>query len=181
MLGFLGGKLGVSIVGQARGNYFEGHLTARGSGGNPYIILSDFELCENYVYEYNEPNKNSWTKMWIPILPKTGKWSEEELNPTDAQALIYSKNIHKEEQLEPRLSVPTLQGMVTNRIDSIDSKAHDLLKKSYPKTDFDKCIIFEEGRTPYSRGSIFLMGAGSAVCLLGGIGFLVIGLARGKR
>ena len=164
------------------------NLIARGPEGNANLILSDFVLCENYVYEYNGPNKNSWTKMWIPVLPETGStFTEEELTPRDVKILIYSTSIRNEQQLETRLSVPKLQGMVTNRIDSIDRKAHDLLKKSYPNTDFDKCLIFQEGRTAISprvvvlRGFVFLMGAGSAVSLLGGIAFLVVGIVRGTK
>src|SRR5439155_21347296 len=51
------------------------NLIARGPDSNPNIILTDFALCDNFVYE----TKNGrWNKAWVPII------SREELPPGQA-------------------------------------------------------------------------------------------------
>jgi hypothetical protein len=69
-------------------------------------------------------------------------------------------------ELENRLNKPKVQGMVTNRITSLDSKIRTLLQQSYPKTDFDKCLIIQEDRTPFNRSLVFAMGGGAILSLL---------------
>jgi len=43
-------------------------LIARGAEGNPNIILKDYELCDNFVYETK--GGTSWTHVWVPIVPR---------------------------------------------------------------------------------------------------------------
>ena len=44
------------------------NLIARGPDGNPNIILTDFVLCDNYVYKTR--GTAFWTNAWIPVVPR---------------------------------------------------------------------------------------------------------------
>jgi hypothetical protein len=63
--------------------------------------------------------------------------------------------------------------LVTNRISSLEKEIRQLLEQNYPGTDFDACLIIQEGRKPYSRVGLFAQGAGSALALLAAIGLFV--------
>jgi hypothetical protein len=150
-------------------------LIARGPDGNGHILLTDFVPCDNFVHEFEEKNKDRWTSVWIPVIPA------EDANPADkgppkasnVQALIFSIQIHNLEDIRSRLGKPKVQALVTNRIKSLDSKSRSLLQKEYPGTDFDKCLIIQEGRTPFSRSIVYLMGGGALVAFLADGGLLL--------
>lgn len=152
-------------------------LIARGPGGNAHILLTQFALCDNLVHQFKENNKSVWTHVWIPVVPveeaiAVGKGP---LMPNNVKALFFSINIKNTSELEARLSKPKVQALVTNRIASLESKIRTLLQQSYPSTDFDKCLIIQEGRTPFSRETVYLFGAGAVASLLVAVGLLVVG------
>jgi hypothetical protein len=168
-------------------------LIARGPDGNPNIILKDFELLDdNLVYEYDEklgPN-SSWTKVWVPVVPPgaapPGQPGGFPFNPQpqrqigQVQALIYSTHVHGQAEIRPRCGVPKLRAMVTNRVQSLGSEEKKLLQEGYPGTDFNKCLIIEEGREPASAGFLVLLFGGGLLLLAGGAGLLVIPWLLGK-
>ncbi|MBV9123450.1 MAG: hypothetical protein JO112_08845, partial [Planctomycetes bacterium] len=43
-------------------------LIARGPEGNPNIILKDFVLRKNYVYQ---TRNGSWDGAWVPVAPRS--------------------------------------------------------------------------------------------------------------
>ena len=62
----------------------------------------------------------------------------------------------------------TVQGMVVNEIESLDSEEKRILSESYPGIDFDRCTIFEHGRKPKGMGMIAAyIGGGGLLALLG--------------
>jgi hypothetical protein len=144
------------------------NLIARGPDGNAHIILTDFALCDNMVHQTNDNNQNVWTHVWIPVVPIDEFHPDVKVpvTPRSVKALIFSTNIRNAVEVETRLNKPSIQGMVTNRISSLESKIRALLQQSYPDTDFDKCLIIQEGRTPSSAGLVFLTGAGALLALL---------------
>jgi hypothetical protein len=140
-------------------------LIARGADGNPNIVLTNYRLCDNYVYEGPGSGSTvigSWTKIFVPIVPPDGDPFTK--NP---QALIHSTRVKKVEDFA-MLQTTQLRGMVTNRITSLDSKERNLLLQVYPNINFDRCIIFQEGREPKGSDTILLI-------LLGGGGLTVAG------
>jgi len=60
----------------------------------------------------------------------------------------------------------------------LSTEHKDLLKGSYPETDFEKCWIFEAGREPGGFFKIILIFIGAAVLLLGGAAGLIVGLKQ---
>src|SRR5262249_18214666 len=44
------------------------NLINRGPNGNPNIILTDFSIFEDYVYQ-KKLVSGRWTKVWVPIVP----------------------------------------------------------------------------------------------------------------
>ncbi|MBI3410383.1 MAG: hypothetical protein HY040_18755 [Planctomycetes bacterium] len=156
-------------------------LIERGPSGNAHILLTDFVLCDNLVHQYKGTNKDSWTHLWIPVVPidEVNLAAKAPLNPNNVKALFFSINIRNNVELESRLNKPKVQALVTNQITSLESKIRNLLQQSYPGTDFDKCLIIQEGRTPFSRGIVYLFGGGAALSLLTGIGLFFVAW-RGK-
>jgi hypothetical protein len=157
-------------------------LLARGAAGNAYIIVTDFELCDNLVHQFNERSKENWTHIWIPIVPadEVNRNDKAPLIPKNVKALFFSTKIRNEAELEAKLNQPKVQGMVTNRITSLETKIRNLLQQSYPETNFDTCLIIQEGRTPFSRGIVYLFGAGAAVVLIAGLAVLFIAWRKGS-
>ena len=162
-------------------------LIARGPEGNSHIILTEFETCADCVYQYRKKSK-TWEKVWIPIIPK----STEQVVPEDegkkadvpgrppapgtVKAILVSKNVSNEAEMDTKLSnQPRLQGMVTNTIDKLGYSEKKLLGESYRSTDFTKCIIFEEGRTPAGSMKVYLLWAGGAALIIIGIGCFIYG------
>jgi hypothetical protein len=169
-------------------------LIARGPDKNNNIILKDFQLSDNFVHEYDEklgPN-SSWTKVWIPAYVPGGAPPAQQrpgafpFNPQPQpqpagpiQAIIYSTHVHNEADIQTRCAVPRLRAMVTNRIQSLGSEEKKLLQQSYPGTNFDKCLIIEEGREPASAGFLLLLFGGGLLLIVAGAGVLFVPMMFG--
>jgi phage FluMu protein Com len=155
-------------------------LIARGPDGNPYVRVSQFVLCPNYVNQFNTKNPGVWTHVWIPAVPldevKFGP-NKEPITPNNVKILFFSTSIRNEQELGNRLAREKVEGLVNTRT-SLSSETRRLLQQSYGGIDLDKCIILQEGRTPFSRGLIYLMGGGAIIFLLVGTGLLILAFAR---
>ncbi|HZZ28149.1 MAG TPA: hypothetical protein VFE46_09110 [Pirellulales bacterium] len=153
-------------------------LIQRGPEGNPNLILSNFQLCSNFAYQAKMDAgapKGDWTAVWVPIVaadPAAGAPGIAN-QATNVQALIYSTHTPNQQELIAKLAVPQLPGMVTNQIQSLNSKEKDILSHSYPTINFDRCIIFEEGRTPSSSEKISLLLAGGSALMFIALCFIV--------
>ena len=150
-------------------------LIKRGASGNANIILTDFVLCGNFVMQQKSKN-GSWTHVWIPAVPTDQADPDPKApppNPPDPKVLFFSTNITNPHELEAKLNRPKVSGMVTNGITTLEPKIRDLLKQSYPRADFDTCLIIQEGRTATSFGAIGAMGVASAALFFVGLGLLV--------
>lgn len=72
-----------------------------------------------------------------------------------------------------------IQGLVINRISSLDSKERELLLSSFPDLDIDQLAILEQNREPASQERSFGMMGGGALLSLLGLGWLASGLKQG--
>jgi hypothetical protein len=153
-------------------------LIARGPAGNAHIILKDFEFGDNSVYQADEHNNASWNKVWVPVVPRQGNQDVAAGRIVNLQAIVKSSKVKNAAALDQFVKTTTLQGMVTNRIDSLGSEERGILQQSYPQTDFSKCLIIEDGRKPSSSGVLLLMCAGTLVLFAGGAGLLVLSFRR---
>jgi hypothetical protein len=151
-------------------------LIARGTEGNAHVMLKDFELCDNLVYE-TEGTATSWNKVWVPVVPSQGGGggrpaipgvAPPKLQPQQIQALIFSIRIRNPQELEQRCNVPRLQALVTNKLFGLGSEERKHLEQSYPGTDFSRCLIIQEGREPPGPVKVLTMcGIGSVLFLVG--------------
>jgi hypothetical protein len=152
-------------------------LIARGPEGNAHIILKDFEFGDNMVYQQDE-HGTTWAKVWVPVVPHQGIREGVGGRILNIQAIVKSSKVPGQSEFNQFATQTSIQGMVTNRIDSLGSEERGILQKSYPQTDFSKCLIVEDGRKPSSSGVILLMGAGTIVLIAGGAGLLVLSFRR---
>jgi hypothetical protein len=148
-------------------------LIDRGPEGNPHIILSDFEFAENMVIEKKEKSER-WTKVWVPMTPLEVNLDGPP-KPSSVRAILLSKNVTNNEGLAALEAKPKLNGLVTNLIDKLGYKEKQLLANRYPGTNFEKCIIFEEGREPASTMKVYLYWAIGGAIVLAGIGCFIYG------
>jgi hypothetical protein len=146
-------------------------LIARGPDGNPNIILTDYVLCDNFVYETKTQN-GPWQNVWVPAVPREHPNQQSGGKPAAVQALIFSINARNQNDMERLCNQPKLKALVTNRIVSLGSKEKDLLRQSYPGTNFDKCLIIQEGREPAGMTKLVLMMGGGALAALLGVGMV---------
>jgi hypothetical protein len=152
-------------------------LIARGPAGNAHIILKDFEFGDNSVIQQDE-HGTTWSKVWVPVVPHQGNREGVATKVLNIQALVKSSKVRGDFEMNNFTRQTSLQGMVTNRIESLGSEERKILQQSYPQTDFSKCLIIEDGRKPFNSGVILLMGAGTLVLAAGGVGLLVLGARR---
>jgi hypothetical protein len=93
------------------------------------------------------------------------------------EALIFSTNARNEDELAERCDRPQLRALVTNRIASLSSEEKNLLTPHYPGTDFDTCLIIQEGREPAGAGKLWLLLGGGGLLSVVGAALLVKNLA----
>jgi len=158
-------------------------LIAHGPENNAHVIVKDYSLCENFIYEKPEKsNADTWNKVWIPAVPAQANAQQKNglaAKPNHVDALIKSKHVHKESELA-RLAGPTVQGMVVNKIESLGSEEKKKLSETYPGTDFSKCLIIEEGREPAGPGKLAALVGGGLLLLLVGGAVALFGFTRRK-
>jgi hypothetical protein len=152
-------------------------LIARGPEGNPNIILTEFELCDNYVCETKH---GAWTGVYVPVVPA------DEASPVpkalrhtiEPGAVLFSRNVHREGDIVTVFGEPELPALVTNRVRSLGPGEVRLLRDAYPWMDAEHCLIIEEGKTPMSGGFVGLMVGGGALLLLGALGVTGLQIVR---
>jgi len=151
-------------------------LIDRGPEGNANIILTDYKICPNIVFEKKTVGGQmvgEWTKVWVPIVRPNllglGAAAQAAAG-NEIHALIFSTHVSNEGELVAKLGRPPLRGMITNRIKSLSTKEKELLRQGYPGIDCDRCLIVDEGRTPTSAELITLYLGGGGLLLLAGIG-----------
>jgi hypothetical protein len=155
------------------------NLIARGPSGNPNIILKDFVLCANLVYE-TKSSGSDWSKVWVPAVP-TSALPPGQTNggtPTSVRAIIFTLNAPNEMALNQRCAVPKMRGLVTNGLVSLGSEEKSLLHQHYGATNFDTCLIIQEGREPAGVAKLFLMIGGGVLSTVVGLGLVGFGFVR---
>lgn len=86
------------------------------------------------------------------------------------RVILMSRKARNMGELAGLFSGGKVQGMIINSIASLDSKATNLLKESYPGTDFSKVMILEAGRTPSTASfSIAAFAGGVVLVVLAGL------------
>jgi len=154
-------------------------LIARGPAGNPNIILTDFELCDNYVYK--EEN-GRWNGVYVPVVPVgEGRQNGGPARPTSGvKAILFSLNIHNQAEIVPVLGKRELPALVTNSIRSLGSDETKLLQETYGGLDSKKVLLIQECRKVMSGAILALSFGGGGALFLGGIGGIAKGIMGGR-
>jgi hypothetical protein len=155
-------------------------LIARGPEGNPNIILTDFELCENYVYQ---SENGRWKGVYVPVVPQgEGPQSGGPPRPTSGvKAILFSINVRSEAEIPAVMGKRELPALVTNSITSLGAEETRLLQQSYGGLDPKKVLIIQEGRKLMSGALVALIFAGGGLLVLGGIGVIALSIVRGRQ
>jgi hypothetical protein len=159
-------------------------LAAKGPGDNAHIVLTDFVGCSTwYVYEAEATRKaGPYKTVLMPAVPLGGEWHQallklleehdgeipdgvEPPRPKSIRVMMKFKDVANEDALTALIDRDTLQGMIVNKIESLDSDDKRLLRQGYGNIDFDRLLIFEHERTPTSTSAAVacLVGAGVLV------------------
>jgi hypothetical protein len=153
-------------------------LIERGPAGNPNIILTDYELCPNFVYK----TKNRvWNAAWVPAVPRNAARQGPAGRPAVVQALIFTINARDQGSLYQLCQQPRLSALVTNEIMSMGGEEKRLLEESYPGTDFSRCLIIQQGREPAGPVKLLLMVGGGIFLAVSGLGLAVFKLYQLNR
>ena len=73
---------------------------------------------------------------------------------------------------ETMLPEESIEGLVINKIDSLDKEEKELLKQSFPDANLDKVLILEDGRKPAPMIKWLGMIGGGVLLILVGVGIL---------
>lgn len=170
------------------------NLAAMGPGGNAHIILKDFIACPSYyVYEAQkgQGERGPYSKVFLPALEIGGSWHRQVLEtlrtqgknaqvptPTSFRVVLQLNTVKDESDMERRVNVDALEGVITNSIESLSSEEKSLLRKGYPQADIDKCYIFAVGRKLFSLPEAAGIFAGGGVLSLIGLALYLKGRNR---
>lgn len=135
-------------------------LAARGPGNNAHVVLTNYDLCDNFVYETSTKFGGSWKKVWVPIVP-SGQGCGAQI-----QIILTDTTVKSPEQLATLGG--RVQGLVINKVASLGSKEKKLLSETYPGVDFSRVWIVHNGRQTWSPWAVMAM--------LGGSGFTILGV-----
>jgi hypothetical protein len=143
-------------------------------------IVYEWEGTEeniNYMYYPIVSEKNSYVKQLVGLKKHYGSMNDipDELWPTadNVVVLVKTRRYKKISEVPAELlAEEKVQGMVVNKIESLDHEEKELVRQCLPDADINKLLILEESRKP---SSIFLsigLIAGGALTGLVGLGGL---------
>src|SRR5258708_30800286 len=101
-------------------------LIRRGPAGNPNILLADFDICDDFIYQTRRRSKH-WSKVWGPIVPST---QGDTIGDQSAavQAFLYSDAVGNEQEVYDRLDRAKLHGMVDATVEKPGIKSSKMIK-----------------------------------------------------
>ncbi len=160
-------------------------LINNGHGDNAHVVLADFIACTNYfVYEAasNRPGYSGpYQEVYLPCLELDGPWHQQCLAavekhgddaelpaPKDIRLILKLTDVKNDDRLCYQVDQDTLQGLIVNSVEGLDSEERKLLRQGYPNINLSKCLILQVGRKPRSL-------AVPVLALLGGVAMVVTG------
>jgi len=151
-------------------------LGEKGAAGNAHVVLTDFLLTGDVVYEHKRKSSDTekWTKVWVPAVPldspyalalrDAGANNPPPPPPRPVHVIAVFTDAKNERDLAALGAKTELDGMVVNVISSLGGEEEKLLKGTYG--DVSKAQIFEVGRKPAKSLYAFAgIGVGAAVAL----------------
>lgn len=161
---------------------------------NHVQIGEHFAIYGGSVYQYSQSkydhsapgNSTKVTYCYYPIISaehpfiKAVTSGEDDPDFSNISVLVKSKRFKTIGAIPDGIVEETsLQGLVVNRIESLDREERNLLRENFPQVDFEKVLIVEDGRKPASLfKSAGLVGGGGLLSLFGVALFFLGGGSR---
>lgn len=139
-------------------------LIDKGPGDNLHVVVTGYQLeVDSFVVQRGRKKTDSWKKAWVPVTASDGGGNDGSFH-----VLFETSLLRKDSDLDQMQKLGELHGMIVNDITSLGSEEQNLLRSSYPKTDFSKCWILEHGRRPGGAQKVLIMiGLGIVGLLIG--------------
>ena len=145
-----------------------------------------YAIYAGSIYEYEEskysasstPSNSAKVNVcYYPIVSKSHPFVEAVEREDDFFEFDQIAGLVKTKRFKKIGSIPedlladesNVQGLVVNRVDSLDKEEKKLLKENFPKVDIDRVLILEEGRQPSS-----LLKSGGMI--MGGLALIAVGI-----
>lgn len=162
---------------------------------NCHVVVKDaIALYPSTVYHYKKSKfsikkpdgSTRVTDALYPVISKNHPFVQmmQNATATDKQlddalssvgVIVKTKSFGTVGEIPEKMSAGvTLQGLILNHIEKVDSKDANLLRSSFPKLDPDKVVILEEGRKP--KGMLYAVGM-----MAGGVIFSILCLFAFKK
>jgi hypothetical protein len=122
-----------------------GDLIARRPGNNAHVVVTDFRVCNDYVFVYRKGHQSRWERAWVPVVPaaEAGKGvTAQRTGPI--RVLVTSSQLHGARDVARLTRTRALRGRVAHQVASLGAGEQKLLALAYPDTDFSRCLIVEE-------------------------------------
>lgn len=152
-------------------------LITKGPGNNLHVIVTNFVLRRDAFVVSGGDRKTYWNTAYVPVVPAGDP--RDSLPETFGLILIADDAPHEHDLVQLQ-STGQLHGMIVNSISGLDLETRDLLRDSYPRTDFEHCLLLEHNREPMSgTGALVITGTGAALlAICFGIGLVARRLNR---
>jgi hypothetical protein len=148
-------------------------LIAHGPGKNEHVRITDFVAAKRFVFNYQvgrmekllmdpDGTKKPWTAVHVPLYPRGSP------EPARVRVVFTSFKVKNQAELERHFSRPVLQGLVMNRVQSLNSDVAKLLLKDFPGTDFSKCWVIVEREPPTEGPNVVALVCGIVMVAVGG-------------
>ncbi|MFO0926579.1 MAG: hypothetical protein U0736_06000 [Gemmataceae bacterium] len=147
---------------------------------NLHVVVNQFVPdLPNLVFEVNATPKERkdpvvlaskpWRTVYLPLRsvepggplakgpPPPGVEGGRAKAADPIRVIVVTNKTKNIDELTSRFVGGRCQGMITNSVRELDREASDLLKQSYPGTDFSQVMILQDGRVPSSANSALAM------------------------
>jgi len=157
-------------------------LLRDGPGDNVHVVVTDFRLhTDEFAVEGEKGSdlQSHWNVAFIPVSPaRLGVVG----NGGSYGLILQTGRAQEPGEIRGLGKDGRLHGTIVNSVTQLNPRAELLLKKSYPNTDFSKCLILAHETTPPSMQTamITLWSGGGIVlaCVMIGV---VMGAAERRK
>jgi hypothetical protein len=126
-----------------------GELIARRPANHAHVVVTDFRICNDYVFVYRKGHQFHWERAWVPLVPAAlaGKGVRAQ-RTGPIHVLVMSSRLQGARDVARLTRSRALRGRVVHQVASLGAREQKLLALAYPDTDFARCLIIEEVPQP---------------------------------
>ena len=148
-------------------------LIHSGYGDNAYVHMTNFHMhLESFVRKGQPGNPFSYETVWVPCDPDNEKLAS-------VQLIVKSSQVHNPKELKDLSNDSFIEGLIVNKIDSLNDKERAILQGHYGTFDVNNCLILEDQRTPKSAGIALVPLIGGLIVIAGALVWMFEGISHG--